>query len=138
MDPAVVRPARLGEGMSAVELARLFEQRAALYRAVAAFFEQYDLLLTPTIAVPPFPTDGPEPSEIAGRAVDRRGFGWIPFTYPFNLTGHPAISVPAGWTDDDLPIGLQIVGPRNGDAAVLRAAAAFEAARPWAHRRPPA
>ena len=137
MDPAVVRPTRLGQGMSAVELARLFDQRATLYRTVAAFFERYDLLLTPTIAVPPFPLEGPEPSEIAGRAVDRRGYGWIPFTYPFNLTGNPAISVPAGWTDDHLPIGLQIVGPRNGDAAVLRAAAALEAARPWAHRRPP-
>ena len=136
MDPALVRGVRRGEGMSAVEHARLFEQRAALYRTVAAFFARYDLLLTPTIAVPPFPVDGPEPSEIAGRPVDRRGYGWIPFTYPFNLTGHPAVSVPAGWTDDGLPVGLQIVGPRNGDAAVLRAAAAFEEARPWAHRRP--
>ena len=132
MDPRLVRFARRGEGMLATDYARLQAERAALYRSVAAFFDRYDLLLTPTIAVLPFPVDGPEPTEIAGRAVDRRGYGWIPFTYPFNLTGHPAISVPAGWTDDGLPVGLQMVGPRHGDAAVLRAAAAFEATRPWA------
>ena len=91
-------------------------ERAALYRTVAAFFERFDLLLTPTIAVLPFPV-GRVPSRPHRRAaVDRRGYGWIPFTYPFNLTGHPAISVPAGWTDDGLPVGLQIVGPRHGDA----------------------
>jgi Asp-tRNA(Asn)/Glu-tRNA(Gln) amidotransferase A subunit family amidase len=59
------------------------------------------------------------------------------FTYPFNLTGHPAATVPCGFTKDGLPIGLQIVGRRLGDATVLRAAAAYEAAAPWADRRPP-
>jgi aspartyl-tRNA(Asn)/glutamyl-tRNA(Gln) amidotransferase subunit A len=61
----------------------------------------------------------------------------MPFTYPFNLTGQPAISVPAGWTDDGLPIGLQIVGQRHADHTVLAAAAVFEAAFPWTDRRPP-
>ncbi|MBM82528.1 MAG: hypothetical protein CMJ78_18345 [Planctomycetaceae bacterium] len=61
---------------------------------------------------------------------------WTQFTYPFNLTGQPACSVPAGWTSDDLPIGLQIVGPRFADALVLRAADAFEQVRPWADRWP--
>ncbi|MEE8372765.1 MAG: amidase family protein, partial [Dehalococcoidia bacterium] len=58
-------------------------------------------------------------------------------TCPFNLTGQPAASVPAGWTDDGLPVGLQIVGRRYDEVTVLRAAAAFEEACPWAGRRPP-
>ncbi len=58
-------------------------------------------------------------------------------TYVFNLTGHPAISVPCGFTEDGLPVGLQTVAARHQDAALLRAAAAFEVAAPWAHLRPP-
>jgi aspartyl-tRNA(Asn)/glutamyl-tRNA(Gln) amidotransferase subunit A len=60
----------------------------------------------------------------------------MPFTFPFNLTGQPAASVPAGWTADGLPVGLQIVGRRHADATVLAASAALEAARPWSDRRP--
>ncbi|HWN14385.1 MAG TPA: amidase family protein, partial [Candidatus Dormibacteraeota bacterium] len=60
-----------------------------------------------------------------------------PFTYPFNMTGHPGASVPCGFTREELPIGLQIVGRRFEDATVLRASAAFEKLAPWAQRRPP-
>ena len=63
-------------------------------------------------------------------------FEWLHFTYLLNFTGQPAASIPAGWTDDGLPIGLQIVGRHQDDALVLRASAAFEAAAPWAHRWP--
>jgi aspartyl-tRNA(Asn)/glutamyl-tRNA(Gln) amidotransferase subunit A len=63
-------------------------------------------------------------------------YGWLPYTYPFNLTGQPAASVPCGFTHDGLPIGLQIVGRRFDDVTVLRAAAAFERERPWANARP--
>jgi aspartyl-tRNA(Asn)/glutamyl-tRNA(Gln) amidotransferase subunit A len=101
-----------------------------------ALFERYDLLLTPTIACPPFPVGLDNPAEIAGRAVP--AYGWIPFTYPFNMTGQPAASVPCGFTSRGLPVGLQIVGRHNDDASVLRAAAAFERARPWRGRRPSA
>jgi Asp-tRNA(Asn)/Glu-tRNA(Gln) amidotransferase A subunit family amidase len=59
------------------------------------------------------------------------------FVYPFNLTGHPALSVPSGWAADGLPTGVQIVGPRHGDGDVLRLGALLEQVRPWAHRRPP-
>ncbi len=64
-------------------------------------------------------------------------YDWIPFTYPFNMTGHPGASVPCGFTSDGLPIGLQIVGRRLDDATVLRAAAGFEKLAPWAQAKPP-
>jgi aspartyl-tRNA(Asn)/glutamyl-tRNA(Gln) amidotransferase subunit A len=100
-----------------------------------ALFEKYDLLLTPTVACPPFPIGLDNPAEIGGKPVPP--YAWVPFTFPFNMTGQPACSVPAGFTKDGLPIGLQIVGRRFDDAGVLRAAAAFERARPWAGARPP-
>jgi aspartyl-tRNA(Asn)/glutamyl-tRNA(Gln) amidotransferase subunit A len=98
------------------------------------FFERYDLLLTPTVACPPFAVGLDYPDKVAGTPV--MPYGWLPYTYPFNLTGQPAASVPCGFTHDGLPIGLQIVGRRFDDAAVLRAAAAFERARPWENARP--
>ena len=101
---------------------------------VWAFFEEYDLLLTPVVAVPPFEIGSYGPREIGGKRVGP--LAWMPFTYPFNVTGQPAASVPCGWTDDGLPIGLQIVGRRFEDGTVLRAAAAFERAAPWADRYP--
>jgi len=63
-------------------------------------------------------------------------FDRLPFTYPFNLTGQPAATVPCGFTSEGLPVGLQIVGRWHADSTVLRAAACFEAAQPWAHHRP--
>src|SRR5947209_4522125 len=87
------------------------------------------------LACPPLPIGVDTVTEIAGRPVSF--YGWIPFTYPFNLTGQPAASVPAGFTKSGLPVGLQIVGRRLDDATVLRASAAFERARPWADRRAP-
>ncbi len=108
--------------------------RLAWWQHPRAFFEKYDLLLTPTIACPPFRCGIDNPTEVAGRAVS--AYGWIPFTFPFNLTGQPAASVPAGFTKDGLPVGLQIVGRRFDDVGVLRAAAAFERVQPWAAQRP--
>ena len=108
--------------------------RLAWWQHPRAFFETYDLLLTPTIACAPFAVGLDNPTEIAGKSVE--AYAWIPFTYPFNLTGQPASSVPCGFTKDGLPIGLQIVGRRFDDVTVLRASAAFERARPWAQHRP--
>jgi Asp-tRNA(Asn)/Glu-tRNA(Gln) amidotransferase A subunit family amidase len=110
--------------------------RTTLYQRVRQFFEQYDLLLLPTTVAPPYPAHGGYPTTVAGRSISTP-YEILLLTYAFNVTGQPAISVPAGWTTDGLPIGLQIVGRRHADALVLRAAAAFEAAAPWAHRRPP-
>jgi aspartyl-tRNA(Asn)/glutamyl-tRNA(Gln) amidotransferase subunit A len=83
-----------------------------------------------------FSVDLQYPSAVAGRLL-ASPIGWFPFTFPFAMTNQPAISVPCGTTAEGLPVGLQIVGRRFAEAAVLRAAAAFEAARPWSARRPP-
>jgi aspartyl-tRNA(Asn)/glutamyl-tRNA(Gln) amidotransferase subunit A len=94
------------------------------------FMQRYDLLLTPTLAVPPFPVHMQGPEIIDGRMVGSTE--WLCFTFPMNMTGQPAASVPAGFTKDGLPVGLQIIGRHLADASVLSAAAAFEAACPWA------
>lgn len=134
MDPTLVRFLERGREVTAVEYIRASHRRAAYWDEVRSFLARFDLLLTPTLAVPPFAVETLGPREIAGQRVSP--LGWLPFTYPFNLTGQPAASVPAGFTTDGLPVGLQIVGKRFGDRMVLQASAAFEAARPWISRRP--
>jgi aspartyl-tRNA(Asn)/glutamyl-tRNA(Gln) amidotransferase subunit A len=99
------------------------------------FFHKYDLLLTPTTAVAAFPLGIQGPETIEGKKAGP--FQWLPFTFPFNMTGQPAATVPAGFTSDGLPVGLQIVGRHLDDSAVLRASAAYEAAAPWKDRWPP-
>lgn len=98
------------------------------------FMRGYEFLLTPTLCVPPFELNVAGPTEIDGVPVPAAH--WLSFTYPINMTGQPAATVPAGWTEDGLPVGLQIVGRHLDDAMVLRAAAAFEAAQPWKERWP--
>ncbi len=110
--------------------------RLAWLQHARAFFEKYDLLLCPTVATAAFPLGVLWPTEVDGKKVDREAGS--AFTFPFNLTGQPAASVPCGFTRDGLPIGLQVVGRRFADVTVLRASAAFEAARPWAQHRPSA
>lgn len=110
-------------------------QRKAVYNKMWRFMRKYDLLLTPTLAVPPFEVGIQGPINIDGKDVEP--FEWLHFTYPLNLTGQPVSTVPAGWTDDGLPVGMQIIGRHLGDALVLRASACFEAARPWRNQWPP-
>ena len=133
MDPDLVAYAEASAGLSVVEYVRAVGARQAMVDALRRFFERYDLLLTPTLCLPAFPLGVVGPSEVAGRKVTH--LGWT-LCYPFNYSGQPAVSVPAGWTASGLPVGLQIVGRRLEDALVLRAAATFEALRPWADRRP--
>lgn len=126
------------KSISALDLYRvnpLF--RGEFYWRMCDYFDEFDLLLTPTLAVVPFPHPGGPagPAEVNGEPIERFA-GWH-LTYPFNLTGQPAITVPCGFSAEGLPIGLQIAGPRHADAAVLRAAAAYEQAAPWAQHRPP-
>jgi Asp-tRNA(Asn)/Glu-tRNA(Gln) amidotransferase A subunit family amidase len=102
--------------------------RYALREEVRQFFERYDLLLTPTLPVPAFGAGVNVPPELP----DRNVVSWVYYTYPFNLTGNPAASVPCGFTAEGLPVGLQVVAGANRETDVLRLSAAFESARPWA------
>jgi len=110
--------------------------RTELWHRVRTFMQSRDLLILPTVAVPPFPVEQPYPTEIDGRPLENYT-RWFFLTYGITVTGLPAISVPCGFTRSGLPVGLQIVGRRRQEAAVLRAAAAFEAAMPWADKMPP-
>ena len=117
-------------------VARAERLRSAYYQRVRAFLERYDHVLTPTAGVPAFRLDDPLPTEIGGRPVARYYDAFL-FTYAFSVVGLPAISVPCGFTRAGLPVGLQIVGRRLRDDAVLEAAAALAAAAPEPYRRPP-
>jgi amidase/aspartyl-tRNA(Asn)/glutamyl-tRNA(Gln) amidotransferase subunit A len=122
-----------GRNISAVEYKLDDVARSEVFDAVQDVFDGYDLLVTPTLAIPPFnnAADGNTlgPSEVNGEEVDPL-LGWC-LTYPINYTGHPAASIPAGFTDGGLPVGLQIIGRRFADETVLAASAAFERLRPW-------
>ena len=120
---------------TAEELTGAVIARKAVVNKMWRFMRRYDFLLTPTLAVPPFPVDIQGPEKIDGRIVEP--FRWLPFTFIMNMTGQPAATVPAGFTDDGLPVGLQIVGRHLDDPMVLRACAAFEQAQPWKDKWPP-
>ncbi len=109
--------------------------RKALCTRMAKFMANYDLLLTPTLAVPPFPVHMQGPEKVEGRIV--HPVQWLCFTLPINMTGQPAATVPAGFTRDALPVGLHIVGRHLDDPLVLKASRAFEQASPWADKLPP-
>lgn len=136
MDPTLVERLKIAGKMTAREYETAQQRRTELSQVVGRFFERFDFLITPTTSVPAFSIDAEFPSEIDGEAIHSQ-LDWYPFTFPFSLTGQPAISVPAGWTTENLPVGIQIIGRRFDDKAVLKLAAAFESARPWAQRRPP-
>ncbi|MFQ5514295.1 MAG: amidase [Myxococcota bacterium] len=116
------------------DLLRAHWKRDWLAAELAPLFEDYDALLTPQMPVTAPPIGQLNVREIDGQAVDPIGF--VGFTFPFNLTGQPAASVPVGFDGRGLPIGLQLVGRRFGEATLLRLAAACEAAHPWTERPP--
>jgi aspartyl-tRNA(Asn)/glutamyl-tRNA(Gln) amidotransferase subunit A len=124
-----------GSTVSGADYSRALLRVDQLRRQMETFFDQYDLLLTPTMAVPAFPVEQ-RPTRIGGKEVNPF-WGYLPFTFPINMSGQTASSVPCGFSKDGLPIGLHIVGPRGAEARVLRASAALEQARPWRQRRPP-
>ena len=134
VDPGLAAIVQQARGASAIDLAQAYQARARDYDAVRRFFERFDLLLTPSYAAPAWRLGLSHFDEVAGQKVPPAEPALL--TLLFNLTGQPAATVPCGWTADGLPLGLQIVGRRHEDALVLRAAAAFEAAAPWADRRP--
>ena len=131
VDPDFAAQAELGARLGVLDIARLNMRRLELGSHMRQFMQRYDLLVTPSVAVPAFDARPAGHTAMNAPAM----LGWTPFSYPFNLTQQPACTIPCGLTRDGLPIGLQIVGPMFGDALVLRAARAYETARPIA--RPP-
>ena len=137
LDPGLARIISECERFSARDYLFALKSRADFSAQVGALFEEIDLLLLPTMPILPFAADEPGPPErMTGRLVDWAN--WTPFTHPFNLTMQPAASLPCGFSPDGLPIGLQIVGPRFGEANIFRLAAAIERLMPWRDRLPPA
>ena len=126
LDPGLAALAERVSGLSAAGLLQAEAERARLGAVMGRFHAEWDLLVTPALPIAAF---------AVGRDVpegwpDPHWPGWTPFTYPFNLTQQPAISVPCGFTSEGLPIGLQIVGPRHAEGVVLRAARAYEQSHP--------
>lgn len=138
MTPAVVAAMKMVKDRGAGELQRAVDARTAIFRQIQGWFDRYDLILSPTLTRTAIAIDAAftDPLEIAGKPVGPLRQSWYPYTYPFNLSGHPAITVPAGFASDGLPYALQIVGPLMRDDLVYRPAALFEQAQPWADRRP--
>lgn len=126
LDPGLLAMAEIGRGFSATDYVAADQTRTGVSQAMARFHQRFDLLVTPAVPIPALPVGQDTPDGAAGLWVD-----WAPFGYPFNLTRQPAASVPCGVTAAGLPIGLQLVGRLYDEPTVLRAARAFERARPF-------
>ncbi len=135
MDPALVACAREGFSITARDYVKMRGRKYRYWDQVRPLFEQYDILVTPTLSVTAFPAGRVHPEHFAEHPWD--WFQWSGFCFPFNLTGLPTATCPAGFSAEGLPIGMQIVGRRFGESTVLQVSAAFEEARPWADKRPP-
>jgi len=134
MDPGLVACMDEAKRWSAADYVAMRGRKINFWDSVRPLFERYDLMLTPTTSVAAFEVGRLNPAGWPQHAWD--WFPWASFSYPFNFTGQPAATVPAGFTPGGLPVGLQIVGRRFADLTVLQAARAFETARPWAGRKP--
>jgi len=137
LDPGLLEVIDRAASLSAADMAHALQQRNTYYTGMRQFMDlqRFDLLLTPTLPVTAFTAGLDEPD--GWQRSTLAPLDWTPFTFPFNLTGQPAATVPCGLDQNGLPIGLQIVGRWRDDNAVLRAAAAFESLKPWAQLTPP-
>jgi amidase len=157
-EPVTWIMALLGDKFSGSDLSQAINYVQATSRQVGTFFEKYDVLLTPTLALPPVKNG--ETSVKGTQAVlvkllcrlnsrsavkrlanidqfSEQTFGFAPYTPLFNTTGQPAMSVPLYWNDEGLPIGMQFVGRYGDEATLLRLAGQLEKAQPWADKKPP-
>jgi aspartyl-tRNA(Asn)/glutamyl-tRNA(Gln) amidotransferase subunit A len=125
VEPALLKAMQYGATLTLADYQDAAAGRAALGLTLSTAFDRFDLLVTPTMPLAAF-----EAGQVSPKAGDWDWTDWTPFSYPFNLAQLPALSIPCGFTQSGLPIGLQIVGPRLSEALVLRAAAAFEAITP--------
>jgi aspartyl-tRNA(Asn)/glutamyl-tRNA(Gln) amidotransferase subunit A len=138
LSPSLVRQVTMAAEWSGVDYQRAMFQRTDLFRKVQGWFETADYLVTPTLSRTALPIEQDlfEPISIDGREVGELRNNWFPYTMPFNITGHPALSLCCGFDSDGLPIGLQIVGRFRDEASVLRSAALYEASAGWLSRWP--
>jgi aspartyl-tRNA(Asn)/glutamyl-tRNA(Gln) amidotransferase subunit A len=134
LDPQLIAGYEKGDWLTVRKFATTFTRRNALERKLAALFDEIDVLVTPTAAIPAFPAKGPMPREIAGQPVHPAMA--VPFAMLGNMWGGPAISVPAGLTASGLPVGLHIIGDQLRDDVVLRLARVLEEAQPWPRLSP--
>ena len=134
LDPEVAAIVERALALPADQYHQAVQRRYEFRERVRQFFQRYDLLLSPTLPVAGVDVGVSIPPTLAGRNL----VSWVSYTYPFNLTGQPAASIPAGFTRAGLPVGLQIVARPYREEDLFAAAAAFEAVRPWAQHRPPA
>ena len=125
-DPDFAAEARCGEPLSNLDVQRLVLRRGELGSTMRQFMQRYDLLVTPSVAVPAFEARPAGHTPLDSVVM----LGWTPFSYPFNLSQQPACTIPCGLTSSGLPIGVQFVGPMFSDSMVLRAARAYETVRP--------
>ena len=126
-----------GGKYTAADYARALGERDRMVNQFNEVFENYDLIVSPTMATTAFPVQQYPPEVINGRKnASRKGWSTLPFTHPINTIGHPAASVPCGFDSDGMPIGLHIVGRKGDESTVIAASAAFEEARPWDDKRP--
>jgi aspartyl-tRNA(Asn)/glutamyl-tRNA(Gln) amidotransferase subunit A len=135
MDPGLVACVKQGAPVSVSDYQRARARKYAYVTEIHRFMTGYDFLLTPAVSVAAFPATQLQPDHWPQHDWD--WMSWAEFSYPFNMSGHPAASIPAGFTAEGLPVGLQIVGQRFDDLGVLQASAVFEALRPWADKHPP-
>ncbi len=138
MTPSLVRQVAMAEQWSGADYQKAMFQRADLFRMVQKWFEDADYVVTPTLSRTALPIDQDlfEPIRIDGVEAGELRRNWFPYTMPFNITGHPAITVCCGFAGDGLPVGLQILGRFRDEASILRAAAVYEASEDWLDRWP--
>jgi aspartyl-tRNA(Asn)/glutamyl-tRNA(Gln) amidotransferase subunit A len=130
LTPSIRESIARGLTYSAAEWQRASDRRTGLFRAVQRLFERFDLIVTPTMTAPPKSLD-------AGGSIASEMYSeWAGYLYPFNLTGHPAMSVPCGFTTEGLPVGLQLIGPWFGEQRTIDVASALERAGRWSENRP--
>ncbi|MFX1379184.1 MAG: amidase [Promethearchaeota archaeon] len=134
MHPDLIKAVKAGGEATGQDFARSIARRKIIFEEFYQYFKNYDILLTPTTGLPAFELGISFPTKIDGKMVSPTA--WMPFTAAFNLTGLPAASVPCGWSNEGLPIGMQIVGKRFDDLTVLQVSKAFEEIAPWQERRP--
>jgi len=134
IDAGLVDIIKHGLRYSVQDLKKAEIRREQIHKEICRQFRHVDLLITPTLACLPFDLGIDIPEKINGKEISP--LDWLPFTYPFNLSGHPAASIPCGWSNDGFPIGMQIVGKRFDEVSILQISKIFEKIAPWQNKTP--